>query len=127
MAETNVKILKCAHCGNIFDVFNDAGVTPICCGEAMQTLVPGEIDAATEKHVPFVEVKDGVATVQIGEVIHPMDDDHYIEFIIIEEGDNYQLKFFSPGDTPKAEFKLVGDGSNINVFEYCNKHGLWKK
>lgn len=127
MSNSNVKIFKCDECGNIFDVFHDGGATPVCCGEPMRVLVAGEMDAATEKHVPQVSVEGNTVKVQIGEVIHPMDDDHYIEFIILEEGNSYQLKFFEPGETPVAEFKIQGDGSDINVFEYCNKHGLWKK
>ena len=38
-------------------MIHDAGVKPVCCGEPMTELVANTTDAATEKHVPVVEVE----------------------------------------------------------------------
>ena len=56
----NVKFYICPHCGNIVEMVNDAGVKPFCCGQKMQELVPGSVDASHEKHVPDVKVSEGV-------------------------------------------------------------------
>lgn len=41
------KFYKCAHCGNIIEKIEDKGVPVVCCGEAMQELVPGTVDAGS--------------------------------------------------------------------------------
>ena len=43
---------RCAHCGNIITKLTDAKVPVVCCGEPMQALKAGSVDAAVEKHVP---------------------------------------------------------------------------
>ena len=43
----------------------------------MKELIPGSVDAAAEKHVPVYEVKDGHVCVTIGEVDHPMIEEHF--------------------------------------------------
>ena len=42
------KFYKCAHCGNMIEKIEDKGVPVVCCGEVMQELVPGIVDAAVE-------------------------------------------------------------------------------
>ena len=59
------------------------GVPVMCCGEKMKELAPNTVDAAKEKHLPVIEVKDLLATVSVGSVTHPMQEDHYIKWIII--------------------------------------------
>ena len=36
-----------------------------------------------------------------------------------------QSKCLKPGEAPVADFALVDDRP-LEVYEYCNKHGLWK-
>ena len=50
-----MKFFQCAHCGNIIAYVEDKGVPVMCCGEKMQEIIPGSVDAATEKHVPLLE------------------------------------------------------------------------
>ena len=52
-----MKVYRCAHCGNIVFHLHDAGVPLFCCGQKMELLVPGSVDAAAEKHVPAVTVE----------------------------------------------------------------------
>ena len=49
-----MKLYRCAHCGNIVFKVVDKGVPVVCCGEPMQELVPNTTDGALEKHVPVV-------------------------------------------------------------------------
>ena len=75
------KFYKCAHCGKIIAVVKETGVPVMCCGQKMVELVPNTTDAAQEKHVPVVEVNGNIVTVTVGSVLHPMQPEHYIEWI----------------------------------------------
>ena len=48
----NTKFYVCSHCGNIVGMLHDAGVPLMCCGQKMQKLEAGAVDASKEKHVP---------------------------------------------------------------------------
>lgn len=122
-----MKFYKCAHCGNIIEMINDAGVNPVCCGEKMKELVPGEVEAATEKHVPVIEESDNKVIVKVGEVIHPMADEHFIQWIALHTDRGVQRKNLKPGDQPIAEFYIADNEIVLSSYAYCNLHGLWKK
>ena len=122
-----MKFLKCAHCGQMVAMVKETGVPVICCGEPMKELKAGETDGAREKHVPVVEVKDGKVFVKVGDVEHPMLEEHFIEWIAIETNLGNQRKQLKPGEKPEAEFALLEGEEVIAVYEYCNLHGLWKK
>lgn len=120
------RFFKCAHCGNIIAFVKDKGVPVMCCGEKMQELIPGTVEASREKHIPVVEQKGIAVTVTVGSVPHPMAEDHYIEWISIQTKNGNQRHEFRPGDAPVAHFALVeGDALEV-AFAYCNLHGLWK-
>ena len=121
------RFFVCEHCGNMIAVVKDAKVPMMCCGQKMTELIPGTTDAAVEKHVPTFEVKDGKVFVQVGEVIHPMVDAHYIEWIFIETDKGTQMKKLAPGQEPKTVFAICEDEKVEAVYAYCNLHGLWKK
>ena len=122
-----MKFYRCETCGNIITKLNDSGVPVVCCGEPMKELVPGAVDGAVEKHVPAVTVDGSTVKVQIGEVEHPMMDNHYIQFIALETTSGAQIKYLKPSEKPAVEFILPAGEKAIAVYEYCNLHGLWKK
>jgi len=96
----------------------------VCCGQAMEELEANTRDAATEKHVPVIEKTDTGFNVTVGSVPHPMQEDHYIEFIeVIADGEVYR-KFLKPGDAPEASFHVCAQ--SITAREHCNLHGLWE-
>lgn len=119
------KFFLCKHCGNLVGMIYDSGVPIICCGEPMQELVPNTTDAATEKHVPVVKVDEDLIEVEVGSVLHPMLEEHYIQWIYLMTEKGGQRKALKPGEEPKARFKVVDD-KPLAVLEYCNLHGLWK-
>ena len=80
-----MKFYKCAHCGKIIALVNDVNVPTICCGEPMKEIVANTQEAALEKHIPVFEVKDNVVYVEVGSTLHPMLDNHYIEWILLEK------------------------------------------
>ena len=120
------KFYICRHCGNIIMKLKDSGVPVVCCGEPMEELKAGTTDGALEKHVPVWELKDGVVSVVVGSVEHPMLPEHFIEFIVLQTKDGVQVKKLAPGEAPKASFTLKAGDEVEAVYEYCNLHGLWK-
>lgn len=121
-----MKFYICNHCHNIITYVNASGVPVVCCGEKMQELVPNTTDAATEKHVPIVEVNGQKVTVTVGSVNHPMLAEHFIMWIALETKQGIQRKELLPGADPRAEFALCEGDEVIAAYEYCNLHGLWK-
>lgn len=122
-----VKFYICETCKNIITKIVDSKVPVVCCGKPMKELVPGAVDGALEKHVPKVTIEGNTVKVQIGEVIHPMLPEHYIQFIALETKNGVQIKNLKAGDEPKAEFVLADGDEAVAVYEYCNLHGLWAK
>ena len=118
---------KCKHCGKMVMLLDKPCCQTICCGEPMEELVPNTVDAAQEKHVPVVKEEDGFVTVQVGEVMHPMLDAHYIGFILVHTDQGYKIKHLKPGMVPEAKFALLDNEVVFSAYEYCNLHGLWKK
>ncbi len=121
-----VKFFKCNKCGKIIGVIENQYDTPtICCGDPMEELVPNSSGAAKEKHAPVIAVDGNTVTVTVGEVEHPMADDHYIMWIYIKTQNGGQRKALKPGDKPQATFALVEGETLEAAYAYCNKHGLW--
>ncbi len=121
-----MRIFICKHCGNIICYERNSGVKVICCGEEMEEVVPGSVDAAVEKHVPVVEIEDNKVIVQVGEVEHPMVEEHFIEWISIETKKGSQNVRLNPGDKPYAEFLISKDDEFVGAYAYCNLHGYWQ-
>ena len=94
----------------------------------MKELIPGEVDAAVEKHVPAVTIEGDKVTVKVGSVPHPMVENHYIEFIALETVQGLQIKYLkSDYEAAEAVFALADDDKAVCAYAYCNLHGLWKK
>ena len=121
-----VKFYKCEHCGNIAGKAYDSGVPLVCCGEPMVELVPDTVDASLEKHVPAVTVEGNHVHVNIGSIDHPMEPEHYIQFICLVKDAGYEIHPLKPGEAPSTDFYLGEGEAPREVYEFCNLHGLWK-
>ena len=121
-----MKFYVCAHCGNIIAYAKDSGVPVVCCGEKMQELVPGSVEAAVEKHLPVIAVEGNLVTVTVGSVAHPMAPEHFIEWVALETKQGNQRKTLVAGDQPQVRFSLTEGDSVVAAYAYCNLHGLWK-
>lgn len=122
-----MKFYICKHCKNLVTLLHESGVPMMCCGEKMTKLVPGTSDGAFEKHVPAVSVDGNTVTVKVGEVEHPMLENHYIQWVVLETKKGAQIHYLKPGEKPEAVFALAEGDEAIAAYEYCNLHGLWKK
>lgn len=121
-----MKFYKCARCGQIVAIVKKTGAPVMCCGQAMEEIVPGSVDAAAEKHVPVIEVQGDKVIVTVGSVEHPMAPEHFIEWIALQTASGNQRKSLKPGDAPQVCFRIC-DGDTVEAaYAYCNLHGLWK-
>jgi len=120
---SGIVFYRCEVCGNMVALLKSGGGTLSCCGQPMTKLVANTSDGAKEKHVPDITKENGKVKVQIGSTIHPMTEEHHIEWIGLYTGDKFEVVYLKPGMEPKAEFQEVSSGT---VYEYCNLHGLWK-
>jgi superoxide reductase len=123
MAE-RLEVYKCDLCGNIVEVLHGGAGELVCCGEDMKLFVENTVDAAKEKHVPVIEKTAEGFKVKVGDVAHPMEEKHYIEWIEVIVGGKAYRQFLKPGETPEATFCV--DADHVTAREYCNLHGLWK-
>ena len=121
-----MKFYRCAKCGKIVAMVKNSPCPTMCCGEAMQEIIPGTTDASVEKHVPVWEVKGNLVTVTVGAAPHPMEEKHYIEWISLKTKSGNQRKALSPGQEPKACFAICEGDEVEAVYAYCNLHSLWK-
>ena len=122
-----MKFYVCEHCGNIVEKVVDKGVPVVCCGEKMKELVAGSVDAAAEKHVPAVVCEGDKVTVTVGDVEHPMVEEHYIGWVAIETEQGVQRKYLKAGQRPQVQFVLADGDKLVAAYAWCNLHGLWKK
>jgi superoxide reductase len=122
---SDVTFYRCNKCGNLVMVVKRGTGTPQCCGEPMEELVPGSVDAAGEKHVPVVANDGEHLTVRVGEVEHPMLDAHFIQWIALASERRVEIHYLKPGEKPATEFACEGV-DDVTIYEYCNLHGLWK-
>lgn len=118
------EVYKCDLCGNIVEVLFGSDGTLVCCDQPMTLQNENTVDAAKEKHVPVIEKIDGGVRVKVGDVAHPMEEKHYIQWIEIIADDKIYRRYLKPGEAPEAEFKVSAD--KIVAREYCNLHGHWK-
>jgi superoxide reductase len=119
-----LQIYKCEVCGNIVEVLHEGKGDLVCCGKPMKLMEEKTAESAVEKHVPVVEKTSDGIKVTVGSAPHPMEDEHYIEWVqVISDGNAYRI-FLKPGGAPEGVFKTsLGD---VKAREYCNVHGLWK-
>lgn len=118
-----VKFYKCPVCGNIVELIEGDIKRTKCCGQEMELLVANTVDAAVEKHVPVYEVVDNELVVTVGEVEHPMSEEHYIMWILlVTDNRSYRVEL-KPNDKPVVKLPYV---DNSTLYAYCNLHGLWK-
>lgn len=121
MSEMN--FYRCEKCKNIVALIQSGGGTLTCCGEAMTKLEANVSDGAKEKHVPVVSREGDVIKVSVGSTLHPMLQEHFIQWIALVSDGKAEFRYLKPGEKPVAEFSAVDSGT---VYEYCNIHGLWK-
>ncbi len=120
------QVYKCNVCGNIVEMAHTGVGRLVCCGESMQLMEEQSQEQGYEKHLPVLNEVEGGIKIKVGSAPHPMETEHYIEWIEIIFDGKVGKKFLNPGDTPEAEFEFVNIPEKFIVRAYCNIHGIWK-
>ena len=103
----NVTFYKCDECGNLIGLISGNAENIKCCGKQMRGLVANTTDGAAEKHVPVYERDGDEIIVRVGEVEHPMDQGHYINWIA-QVSDNKTIRVrLEPGQSTETRFPYV--------------------
>ena len=119
----NNQVYKCNICGNIVEILHIGAGELVCCAQPMVLQQENTQDAALEKHVPVLEKTEKGILIKVGKVEHPMDKDHYIEWIeIIKKYGKIVRKNLLPGHKPEVRICCE---DILKVRAYCNLHGLW--
>ena len=113
-------------CGNMVEIVKEGlGESLVCCNQEMELLEERQLDMGLEKHIPIIEKDGDKIIVKVGEVPHPMEEDHNICFVELFVGDKVYRKSLKAGDEPKAVFEVCADTDDLRAREYCSVHGLW--
>jgi len=89
----------------------------------MHEIFANTTEAAVEKHIPVVEIGEEV-TIKIGSVEHPMTEEHHISWVAILTDNGFQIVYLKANDKPEVNIKT--NNKILEVYAYCNLHGLWK-
>lgn len=119
------QIYKCSICGNVTEVLHTGVGQLVCCGQPMELLIEKNSDEGQEKHIPVITKTENGVTISIGSIPHPMEENHFIEWIEINTLDGKSgKKFLKPNEKPEAFFQTKSEIESARA--YCNIHGLWK-
>lgn len=119
----HLEFYRCKICGNIVQVMHTGTGELVCCGKPMTLLKPNtKEDEIQEKHVPVFTGNK----IQVGAVLHPMLEEHHIEFIQTATNDKKTIltKFLNINESPKITINSEPEFQTAT--EYCNLHGLWQ-
>ena len=118
------EVYRCSVCGAVVEVLSGGGGTLHCCGQPMERLEEHVKEAGVEKHLPVVEQVVGGYLVKVGQVLHPMQAEHHIEWIELLTPCGVQHQQLHATGKPEAIFLTTE--SPIAARAYCNLHGLWR-
>lgn len=118
-----IEFYKCSVCGNVVYLLNGDVNNIFCCGKHLEKIEPLLNDTAAEKHVPVYEIVDNQIIVKVGEVNHPMEEEHYIMWIVQVYDKTVNMVKLDPNSKPEAKFMYI---PGAILYAYCNKHSLWK-
>ncbi len=118
-----LEIMKCNLCGKLAIIIRDGGRRTICCDQLMEKLDEQGNEQGKDLHIPVIEKTPNGIKVKVSGVANPMEEDHYIEWIDVIQGNSLYVKGLKPGDIPEAEFAVTGQKVKARI--YCEEHGLW--
>ena len=114
-----------SKCGNkIMTLLS--GEEKLCEDSPFEIIVPNSVEASFEKHIPVVKIENKMVYVTVSSVTHPMTENHYIQFITVRTTNGIYTKTLNYTDKPEMNLILNENEKVIEVYAYCNLHGLWK-
>ena len=118
------EVYRCAVCGAVVEVLSGGGGTLHCCGQPMERMEEHAKDVGVEKHLPVVEKVERGYLVKVGQVPHPMQSEHHIEWIELLTPRGVQHQQLCATGKPEALF--LTEETPVAARAYCNLHGLWR-
>ena len=138
-----MNLLVCSVCGHV--VFGTAPeFCPVCHApkekleqnNSVFTDSAAKSPEASVKHVPVVQVVKECKLVEpgcidviikVGEVKHPMEEKHFIQFVDTYVDDLFVSRTsFTPAVNAATAVHLKVSGKKVRVVERCNIHGWWQ-
>ena len=120
-----LELYRCNVCKNIVEVVLEGEGALVCCGEPMELLKPGTTDGATEKHVPVIDFEcEGVGVkIRVGEFPHPMEPEHYIQFIeaISKSKKTIHREYLYPGEYFTALSRTFDTASAVHRTSWTSR------
>ena len=104
----------CPNCGNMITAMTDTNIT--CCGKKLKALQPQKAAENQRLNVEKIE-NDFYITTR-----HPMEKEHYIQFIALLTGDSIMIRKQYPEWELQVRIPIFAHGK---LLWYCNKHGLF--
>lgn len=126
MSNQEPKFYICNECNIIIEELQGKKGDFSCSGIALKELTANTSDGAKEKHLPVVKKDGNKITVIVGDVIHPMSEEHSIEWVYLQTEKGSQRMILRPEEEPAATFLLADGDRAIAAYAYCNLHGFWK-
>ena len=118
---------KCTECSTLVEALNPQCCDEMsCCGKPMEMLQPNLSGKLSSKHLPVVKCDGSILTVYVGNILHPMTNDHCIKWIELV-GNGFEKRInLKCGNDPIVTFHLSEYERVLSVYAYCNVHGLWR-
>lgn len=120
---TKGQIYKCEACENIVEIIHEGTGELVCCNQPMKLFEEKTKEEGNEKHRPIIEKNEEGVLVKVGSIPHPMEPEHYIEWIEISTDIGSSKKFLNPEGRPEKTFPVKAEVKQSRT--YCNVHGLW--
>lgn len=126
MSKQEPVFYSCDNCRIIIEEINGNKGGFSCCGTPMEKMTANTSDGAQEKHLPVVKQDGNTITVEVGNVFHPMSEEHSIEWVYLQTEKGGQRIHLTPDKEPVAVFHIADGDHAICAYAYCNLHGFWK-
>ena len=121
-------LYRCNVCGNLVEVLSEGEGELVCCSKPMELVVVNTSDNQdfNDKHVPVTEKTIDGVLIRVGDVKHPMSEEHHINFVqaISKDKKYVKTKFLTIEDDPELQVKC--NCSSLWARALCNIHGLFK-
>lgn len=88
---------------------------------------PEDLTSFEKQHVPAVTILGNEVKVSVGELLHIMEPNHYIEWIELYDAKKRLARVdLTPEKKPEIIFNIGGRIGFFTARARCNQHGLWQ-
>lgn len=119
------QIYRCEVCGNVVEMERAGAGVLVCCGKEMVLEEENRDMTNAQKHIPvIIDSPDGLKIV-IGEILHPMTEEHHIEWVQVITPYGEIRRRVQLGEEPIIYLPFLGKDDVLGIRSYCNVHGMY--